>query len=238
MRDNGQRIHEGIARSLAIGVTVSTCHALAMRLVGASFAGQIATETELDFDKVVVEATALLRGDGLSREEAEALRETLIQGYRWILVDEYQDIGPEEYGLIAAVACRSLDDQEQRLSLFAVGDDDQNIYAFAGASIEFIRRFEADYNARPTYLVENYRSTAAIVAAANSVIAPAADRMKADHDIAVNRARMNAPQGGGLANIDPVSHGRVQLLRTDFDGQAVAAVDEFVRLSQLIPDWS
>lgn len=59
------------------------------------------TEAELDFDKVVVEATALLRGDGLSREEAEALRETLIQGYRWILVDESQDIGPEEYGLIA-----------------------------------------------------------------------------------------------------------------------------------------
>ncbi|WP_106797452.1 RecQ family ATP-dependent DNA helicase [Rhizobium sp. H4] len=222
----------------ALGVTVSTCHALAMRLVGARFAGQLEAETERDFDKVVVEATALLRGDGLPRDEAEALRETLIQGYRWILVDEYQDIGPEEYGLISAVAGRSLDDQEQRLSLFAVGDDDQNIYAFAGASIEFIRRFEADYSARPSYLVENYRSTAAIVAAANSVIAPALDRMKADQDITVNRARLKAPIGGTLARMDPVAHGRVQLLRTDAGAQAMTAVDELIRLSRLIPDWS
>ena len=50
-------------------------------------------------------------------------------------MDEYQDIGPEEYALISAVAGRSLDDKELRLSLFAVGDDDQNIYAFAGAPL-------------------------------------------------------------------------------------------------------
>ncbi|WP_076392990.1 RecQ family ATP-dependent DNA helicase [Rhizobium sp. RU33A] len=219
-------------------VTVSTCHALAMRLVGASFAGQIDTDSERDFDKVVVEATALLRGDGLQKEDAEALRQTLIEGYRWILVDEYQDIGPEEYGLIAAVAGRSLDDQDQRLSLFAVGDDDQNIYAFAGASIEFIRRFETDYNAKPTYLIENYRSTAAIIAAANRVIAPAAGRMKAEHDILINRARAKAPAGGTLANLDPVAQGRVQLLHCSVDGQAQTAVDELVRLSQLVPEWS
>lgn len=222
----------------AAAVTVSTCHALAMRLVGASFAGQIDADSERDFDKVVVEATALLRGDGLQKEEAEALRQTLIEGYRWILVDEYQDIGPEEYGLIAAVAGRSLDDQDQRLSLFAVGDDDQNIYAFAGASIEFIRRFETDYNAKPTYLVENYRSTAAIIAAANRVIAPASGRMKAEHDILINRARAKNPAGGALANLDPVTQGRVQLLHCSTDGQAQAAVDELVRLSQLGPDWS
>jgi ATP-dependent DNA helicase RecQ len=222
----------------ALSVTVSTCHALAMRLAGASFAGQMDTDRERNFDKVVVEATALLRGDGLQKEEAEALRETLIEGYRWILVDEYQDIGPEEYGLIAAVAGRSLDDQEQRLSLFAVGDDDQNIYAFAGASIEFIRRFEADYNTKPTFLIENYRSTAAIIAAANRVIAPAAGRMKAEHDILIDRARAKAPEGGVLANLDPVGQGRVQLLHFSIERQAQGAVDELVRLSQLVPDWS
>jgi ATP-dependent DNA helicase RecQ len=86
-------------------------------------------------------------------------------------VDEYQDIGPEEYALIGAVAGRSLED-DLRISLFAVGDDDQNIYAFAGASIDFIRRFEADYAAKPVWLTENYRSTAHIIAAANAVIAP------------------------------------------------------------------
>lgn len=119
----------------AVRVTVSTCHALAMRLVGASFAGGF-TETR-DFDAILRDAVRLITGEGLSRAEAEAQREAVIQGYRWILVDEYQDIGPEEYALIAAVAGRSLDDPDQRLSLFAVGDDDQIIYAFTGASVSF-----------------------------------------------------------------------------------------------------
>src|SRR5690606_16492481 len=126
--------------------TISTCHALAMRLVGASFAGS--ENDKHDFDGVVMEAVRQLNGEGLSKTEAEAQRETLIQGYRWIVVDEYQDIGPEEYALISAVAGRSLEDPELRLSLLAVGDDDQNIYAFAGASIDFIRQFEADYRAK------------------------------------------------------------------------------------------
>ncbi|MBX4954735.1 RecQ family ATP-dependent DNA helicase [Rhizobium lentis] len=230
----------GLIGDDANSVTVSTCHALAMRLAGASFADRAEADTPHDFDKIVMEAVTLLKSEGLSKVEAEALRETLIQGYRWILVDEYQDIGPEEYALIAAVAGRSLDDPDQRLSLFAVGDDDQNIYAFAGASIEFIRRFEADYSAKPTYLIENYRSTAAIIDAANRVIVPAADRMKKGHDITINRARAKAPQGGTLASQDPVAQGRVQFLRTATGpaAQANAAVDELVRLSKLVPDWS
>jgi ATP-dependent DNA helicase RecQ len=207
-----------------------------MRLVGASFAG----EGPRDFDGIVMQATALLRGDGLARPEAEALRDTLIQGYRWLLVDEYQDIGPEEYALIGAVAGRSQADPDLRISLFAVGDDDQNIYAFAGANIDFIRRFEADYAARPVWLTENYRSTAHIIAAANAVIAPAAGRMKAGHDITLNRARAKAPPGGVMSALDSVAQGRVSLLDagpTDA-AQAVAALDELLRLSRLDPDWS
>ena len=107
-------------------------------------------------------------------------------------------MGKLEYELIAAIAGRSLDDPDSRLSLFAVGDDDQNIYAFAGASVEYIRRFETDYVAKPVYLVENYRSTANIVHAANRVIARAAERMKSGHDIAVNSARRREPAGGML----------------------------------------
>ncbi|GAA0305674.1 RecQ family ATP-dependent DNA helicase [Rhodovulum strictum] len=218
----------------ANGVTVSTCHALAMRLVGASFAA----ETR-DFDGIVLEAVRQLTGEGLTRTEAEAQRETLIQGYRWILVDEYQDIGPEEYALIAAVAGRTLDDPDLRLSLFAVGDDDQNIYAFAGASIRFIRQFEADYRAKPEFLVENYRSTRHIIEAANAVIGPAADRMKAGHEITIDRRRASDLPGGALAALDPVAQGRVQLLRCPAgdEAQAMAALDELQRLARLDPDW-
>ncbi|WP_417277501.1 RecQ family ATP-dependent DNA helicase [Celeribacter sp.] len=222
----------------ANGVTISTCHALAMKLVGASFVGQRA-DTE-DFDDIVMEAVRQLEGDGLTRSEAEAQRDTLLQGYRWILVDEYQDIGPEEYQLISAVAGRSLEDADLKLSLFAVGDDDQNIYAFNGASIEFIRKFEEDYKARPAFLVENYRSTGHIITAANSVISVAQERMKVDHEIRINTDRKSNPQGGILEQEDSVAQGRVQLL--DVPGgdvaQAVAAVDELMRLSRLDPNWS
>jgi len=217
----------------ANGVTISTCHALAMRLVGVSFAG--ASGADHDFDGIVLEAVRHLNGEGLTKSEAEAQREGLILGYRWILVDEYQDIGPEEYALIAAVAGRSLDDPDLRLSLFAVGDDDQNIYAFAGASVRFIRQFEEDYRAKPVFLIENYRSTQHIVAAANTVIKKAQDRMKIGRDIVVNRERARDPAGGAMASLDSVAMGRVQLVEYSPDDvvQAAAAIQELERLARL-----
>ena len=222
----------------AAGVTISTCHSLAMKLVGASFAGvRAATE---DFDNVIMEAVRLLSPEGLTKAEAEAQRDSLIQGFRWILVDEYQDIGPEAYALISAVAGRSLEDADLKLSLFAVGDDDQNIYAFNRASVDFIRRFEVDYRAKPSFLIENYRSTAHIIEAANQVISKAPDRMKVDHDIRINQARVSQPRGGHLEGADPVAYGKVQLLDVQPDAmpQAAAAVDELLRLSRLDPNWS
>jgi len=123
--------------------------------------------------------------------------------------------------------------------LFAVGDDDQNIYAFNGASVEFIRRFAEDYKARPSYLIENYRSTRHIIGAANLVIAPAADRLKAEHAIEVNKARRTDPAGGELERIDPVGTGRVQILSCPDSptAQALAAMGELERLASLHNDW-
>lgn len=220
-------------------VTVLTIHALAMRLVGASFAGR-AVAGEPDFKTLLTDAARLLRGDGLDKVEAEALRETLIQGFRWILVDEYQDVGPEEYALIAAVAGRSIDDPDQRISLFAVGDDDQNIYAFAGASVRHIRQFEQDYSAKPVFLTDNYRSSKNIISAANAVIEDSRERMKSGHEISVDQSRQKHPAGGVMESLDPVAQGRVQILGCPAgnDVQALAAVNEMIRLSKLIPDWS
>lgn len=220
-------------------VTISTIHALAMRLVGASFAGNAGSERQ-DFDTLLMDAVRLLCGDGLDKTAAESLRETLVQGYRWLLVDEYQDVGPEEYALISAVAGRSLDDPDLRISLFAVGDDDQNIYSFAGASVRHIRQFELDYSAKPVFLTDNYRSAGNIISAANAVIEHAADRMKVGHDITVDEARRRNPAGGKMATIDPVAQGRVQILECPpgNDAQAMAAVDELVRLSRLVPEWT
>ena len=224
----------------ARGVTVLTCHALAMRLVGASFSGRAGRLNDEDFKEIMRQATELLRGEGLPPDEADEFRAWLIRGFRWILVDEYQDIGADQYALISALAGRTLSEEDDKLSLFAVGDDDQNIYAFNGSSVEFIRRFEADYGAKPMFLTDNYRSTANIISAANAVIEPARERMKTGHPIHVDRARSNDPPGGVLwTELDPVARGRVQVLPAGDTpiSQAQAVVAELERLSILSPDW-
>jgi len=84
------------------------------------------------------------------------------------------------------------------LSIMAVGDDDQNIYAFRGANVEFIRKFKEDYKAKVVYLVENFRSTKHIIDASNHLMRHNVDRMKIDHPIRINRERgPNLPEAGG-----------------------------------------
>jgi ATP-dependent DNA helicase RecQ len=224
----------------AKGVTVLTCHALAMRLAGVTFVDRAAQLGDDVFKAVLTEAVALLNGQGLPPEEADEQRERLLAGFRWILVDEYQDVEAEQYELIAALAGRTRQDEDGKLSLFAVGDDDQNIYAFNGASVEFIRRFAEDYSAKPVYLIENYRSTAHVINAANAVIGAAADRMKHKQPITIDRARSKAKPGGRWAELDPVGKGRVQLLPVGRDRmtQAVAVMTELSRLAALDPQWS
>lgn len=223
----------------ARGVTVLTLHALAMRLVGASFADRASTSDD-DFKKILLDATALLRGDGLPPEEADMLRDRLLAGFRWILVDEYQDIGQEEYDLISALAGRARTDEEGKINLFAVGDDDQNIYGFKGASTGFIRRFETDYQAKPFYLIDNYRSSAHIIAAANALIAPATGRMKSSHPIRINKKREKYPQGGGWQSRDTVAQGRVQILPAGENSlsQVMAVMAELERLAARDANWN
>ncbi len=224
----------------ARGVIVLTCHALAMRLTGASFSGRANELDDEDFKEILRQATSLLRGEGLPPEEADEMRTRLLAGFRWILVDEYQDIGPDEYGLISALAGRTLAEEDDKLSLFAVGDDDQNIYAFGGASVEFVRRFEADYKAKPVYLTDNYRSTAHIIKAANAVIAPARQRMKTENPIHIDRARRKDQDGGVWTDLDPVVQGRVQILPVGDTPitQAQAVIAELKRLSEFAPSWT
>ena len=230
----------------ANGVMVLTCHSLAMRLVGASFSGSASQSSDSKFserlDEVMAQATALLRGDEFDPEEAEEAEESrtrLLAGFRWILVDEYQDIGEAEYSLISALAGRTASDVDARLTLFAVGDDDQNIYSFNRTSPEFIRRFEQDYDAKPEYLIENYRSSGHIIDAANAVIAPASSRMKAKHTINRDRARRGDPAGGAWSDLDQVAAGRVQVLPSgsNWISQAQAVMAELHRLSGLTRDW-
>ena len=223
----------------ARGVIVLTCHGLAMRLAGASFSGRAERPDNESFQEVMRQAVALLRGEGLPSEEADEQRERLLAGFRWILVDEYQDIDEDQYKLISALAGRTLEDEDRKLTLFAVGDDDQNIYTFNGASVEFIRRFEADYGPKPAFLTDNYRSTGHIIAAANALVEPARQRMKTGHPIQIDRARVQDSPGGNWTALDSVAQGRVQILSAERDpiSQARVAITELGRLAALSSDW-
>lgn len=220
----------------ARGVTVLTYHGLAMRLLGYSFAGRSEGRAEeIDFDALITDAVRLLRGEAvLPGLEPDEVRDRLLAGFQHILVDEYQDIDGPQYDLISAVAGRTLKDADQRLSILAVGDDDQNIYTFRGANVQFIRRFQQDYGAAVVPLVENYRSTRRIIEAANQFIAANTDRMKTDHPIRIDRHRRALPAGGDFGRRDGLTGGKVQVLRVGDDThQAQAVLAEVERLRQL-----
>ncbi len=231
---------EELIGSDARGVYTLTCHALAMRILGVSFAEAAANPGREIFDNILREATQLLRS---AESAASVTREQMLGRLHWILVDEYQDIGKPEYELIAALAGRTLAEDDARLNLFAVGDDDQNIYAWKGASIRYIRRFAQDYRAREEYLVENYRSGGHIIDAANRCIEPASERLKRDHRLRIDSRRRAEPPGGNWAQRDDLAKGKVQVLQVTGGqlSQAVAAVQELKRLSEFDPGgwrWS
>lgn len=216
-------------------VTVLTYHALAARLTGRSFAAAAAGngEAALDLAELIPAATRILRGvQPVAGLEADEVRDRLLAGYRYVLVDEYQDIDETQYDLISALTDRTGKDPEAKLTILAVGDDDQNIYAFRGTNVAFIQRFQQDYRAACHYLLDNYRSTAHIIAAANQLIAHNRDRMKTEQPIRIDAARREQPSGGLWQARDPLGGGRVQVLElADEQDEAAAVVCELRRLA-------
>lgn len=226
----------------ARGVTVVTYHGLAMRLLGHSFArGAEKAGPEIDFDALITDAVKLLRGEMTTPGvEADEVRDRLLAGFQHILVDEYQDIDLPQYEMISALAGRTLDDPDLKLSILAVGDDDQNIYAFRGTNVEFIRRFKEDYNADVHYLIENYRSTRYIIEAANRLISANKDRMKTEFPISIDTQRQMLPPGGEFGRHDTATQGKVHVIRVPTGaGQSQAVLAELRRLRALgAEDWS
>jgi ATP-dependent DNA helicase RecQ len=225
----------------AFGVNVMTYHRMAMRLTGTRFErGEMVEEARLG--QVMSEAVELLEGKRQVEGEDD-LREQLMRGYRYILVDEYQDIDDLQYRLISALAGRKAD-EEGRLCILAVGDDDQNIYSWRDANNLYIERFREDYSAANAYLIDNYRSTGHIIEAANRVINRNPERLKQDHHIHINVARHDQPKGGDWESLDPGRSGRVLRLRIEGEEgaranlQAQAAMAELQRLLSLdSEDW-
>ena len=112
----------------------------------------------VDFDDIILLTVKLL-------QENEDIRAFYQRKFRYVLVDEYQDTNHLQYLLTSLLA-------GGYENICVVGDDDQSIYRFRGATIENILDFEKQYRgARTIRLEQNYRSTQAILNAANAVIA-------------------------------------------------------------------
>ena len=118
----------------------------------------------LDFDDLIMRTVELLRDNPLIAEHYH-------RRFHHILVDEYQDTNHAQYVLVRALVGDGSDGVTPA-ELTVVGDSDQSIYAFRGATIRNIEEFERDFTGARTILLEqNYRSTQNILSAANAVIA-------------------------------------------------------------------
>ncbi|NRF69687.1 UvrD-helicase domain-containing protein [Aquincola sp. S2] len=117
----------------------------------------------VDFDDLIGLPLKLLRKDAEARAKWQ-------DAFGHVLVDEYQDTNAVQYELLKALVDHP---DERRRGLFtAVGDDDQSIYGWRGATIENLKRLPTDWpNLKVIPLEQNYRSTGSILRAANHVIA-------------------------------------------------------------------
>lgn len=111
----------------------------------------------MDFDDMIVKTVELL-------ENNEDVLDYYRNKFRYVMVDEYQDTNYAQYALVSLLA-------SGKNNICVVGDDDQSIYRFRGATIENILNFEDEYKtAKVIRLEQNYRSTSNILNAANAVI--------------------------------------------------------------------
>ena len=123
-----------------------------------SYQGRLKALNAVDFGDLLLEPLRLLR------EHSDVLA-TFRRRFRYILVDEYQDTNVVQYLLLRLLA-------QANGNLCCVGDDDQSIYAWRGADVENILRFEKDFpGAKVIRLERNYRSTGHILAVASGLIA-------------------------------------------------------------------
>ena len=123
----------------------------------------------LDFDDLIMTTVHLLQAFGEVREQYR-------RRFRHVLVDEYQDTNHAQYVLVRELCSAEVGGVDDGPTvappeLMVVGDSDQSIYAFRGATIRNINDFESDFPGAETILLEqNYRSTQNILSAANAVI--------------------------------------------------------------------
>jgi DNA helicase-2/ATP-dependent DNA helicase PcrA len=121
----------------------------------------------LDYNDLIIFVLRIFARD-------EAIRLKWQQRLEYIMIDEFQDIDALQYALMCALC-------DYHKNLFIVGDPDQTIYTWRGANVKYILDFDKNFPGTQTVtMLRNYRSTPQIIAAANSLIAKNARRVKKD----------------------------------------------------------
>ncbi len=159
----------------------------------------------LDFDDIIMATVHLFQSHP---HVAEAYR----RRFRHVLVDEYQDTNHAQYTLIRELVGTDMAAEVPPAELCVVGDADQSIYAFRGATIRNILEFERDYGSARTILLEqNYRSTQTILSAANAVI---------DRNSSRKPKRLWSDQGAGeqiVGYVADTEHGEADWVAREID---------------------
>lgn len=178
----------------------------------------------LDFGDLLFYTVKLLR-------ERPLILKTLQDRFKYILVDEFQDVNYAQYELVRQLTMNN--EQLAKNQLTVVGDDDQSIYAFRGASVSNILRFKEDYpKAQEIVLTENYRSGQKILDAAYMLIQKNnPDRLEVKLRIDKKLRSKISDQGSVTSKEQKrqgVTHFHVQTL----DDEVRAVVEEIVRLKK------
>jgi len=122
-----------------------------------AYQARMESSNALDFDDIIMKTVSLLR-------DHRDVREKYSERFRYISVDEFQDTNEAQFALVALLS-------SYHRNIMAVGDDDQSIYRFRGATVQNILGFDKSYHdAKVIKLEQNYRSTQTILTAANNVI--------------------------------------------------------------------
>lgn len=122
------------------------------------------TQHFITFDDMLFNLKLILENDRTARQ-------TLQEKYRYIFIDEFQDINPLQKQIVALICPPDKEViQKDSSKLIIVGDDDQSIYYFRGAEPSYIKEFEQEYKQTSLKLMTNYRSDAPIVEAGNRLI--------------------------------------------------------------------
>ena len=188
----------------------------------------------IDFEDMLARTVELIEGD-------DAIAREVRERYRWFSVDEYQDTNPLQQALLDAWL-------GDRTDLAVVGDEDQTIYTFTGATSDYLTRFTRRFpTAAVVRLESNFRSTPQVLALANRVLATgradAAERTPGEPARPTKRLTATLPDGpapaiGGFesdeAEVTAVTDRIGRLAR---DGVAHGAMAILVRTNAQLPAW-